>query len=197
MAEDFGKNFIPQKRVDPRQANLKIYHTVDSFTAVSILVFATVCFITIGIFVSGFFMNRQIEGLQKNVAGVSSQFNQTEVTELVSLDKKVSAVSEIISSHTSLTEIREFLEDNTQSNVQVLNYAFTEGGLQSGGPQLVIGGEALSYNTLANQLKIFEGSNFVSSVEFTDVGPTETGTIAFTATLAMKPSAFSYGVNIQ
>lgn len=198
MADDFGKNFIPQKRVDPRQANLKIYHTVDSFTAVSIISFATVAFFMLGIYGSGFFIQNQIEDLQTTAAQASSQFDSMEVRELVELDKKVAAVSSIISDHTSLTDIRDFLEEHTQTNVQVQSFSFIDGGAGGdGGKELIINGQALSHNTLANQAQIFENDMEIISSEFSDIAPTEIGTVSFTATLRLKDSTFSYSKQTQ
>jgi hypothetical protein len=198
MPEDFSKNFIPQKRVDPRRAGLRIYSTVDTLTAVAVILFSTVIFIIIGIYGSRFFIDKQAESLQVKVSDLSGQFNSMEVSELVVLDKKVNAVVDVIDKHTSITNIREFLEDHTQSRVRVISYSFSETGEDSKGTgTLVITGEALNYNTLANQQNIYVGDEDVIGVTFTDIKPTDTGMVAFTATMNLKESVFSYNALSQ
>jgi hypothetical protein len=200
MAENFGKNFIPQKRVDPGRTGLKIYNTVDTFTAIALIVSATVLFISIGIFGSGFFIDKQIESLQKEVSGLSSEFNSKEVNELASLDRTIAAASTVVGQHTSITDIRTFLEEHTQSKVQILKYSFKEGVVNSGEKtprSLVIKGEALNYNTLANQQNIYNNDSDITSIIFSGITPTENGTVEFTATIDLKDSAFSYNALSQ
>lgn len=198
MPEEFNKNFIPQKRVDPRRAGLKIYDTVDSFTALALILFSTAILFVGGIFASRMFVGNQITSLQEVVTHLSSNFNPIEVDELVRLDRKVQAASIVLKEHTSITDIRDFLEEHTQSRVQIQSYVFeektTEGSQQK---TITITGEALNYNTLANQQTIFENDSDIVSVSFTDMNPTETGFVEFTAHLLLTDSAFAYNVVSQ
>ena len=198
MNENFGKNFIPQKRIDLAQAGLKIHNTVDTFTAVSVLIFSATLFVIIGIFTSGFFINYQIESLQKKISVLTSRFMPVEVDALVSLSGKISAVDRVISEHTSITDIRTFLEDNTPTNVQVLTFVFDEvAGKNGSARELTIEGEAASYNTLANQSNILKMNKSISGVSFSNITPTEQGTISFKVTMNVKSDAFPYNKSIR
>jgi len=198
MPEDFNKNFIPKKRVDPKRAGLRIYHTVDTLTAVAVILFSTTVFVVLGLYGSAFVIEKQTRALQSEVSKLSGNFNSLEVSELVFLDKKVSAATQIINRHTSLTDIRNFLKDHTQSKVQVISYIFEETEEdQKKSQTIVIKGEALNYNTLANQQNIFMSNESVQSVVFSAIKPTEIGTIEFIATLNLKETIFSYNILSQ
>ena len=191
MNENFGKNFIPQKRIDLAQAGLKVHNTVDTLSAISVLIFSTVCFIAIGIFASSFYVDYQIKKLGENISVLTSTFDEKEVTALVSLSGKVTAVKSVIDSQTYMTSIKNFLKDNTVQRVQLESFVFNEAGEKGAPRTLTVEGYALSYNTLANQSQIFKSNMYLSNVVFDNIAPTDDGTISFKATMTVKNDAFS------
>lgn len=184
MPEEFEKTFIPRKRVNPSQAGLRIQTTVDTFTAVGLLVFSLVFFCGISLYGAQLYVKKDISKLEKQAISMAQIFDQSEIESLVMLDKKVLHVDSILSKHISITAVFDFLEQTTARNVVISRMSFSDS--PTAGLTLEVSGEAQSYNTLANQAKSYSNSKTVKSAVFSAVTPNTEGGINFDAAVAVN-----------
>ncbi len=190
MPEEFEKTFIPRKRIDPGQAGLRIQTTVDTFTAVGILVFATVFFIALSIFGARIYLSSDIMKLETEAVVRAQSLNQSDVESLVALDKQVGYVSDILKKHISISSVFDFLENTTVVNASIGQLSFT--GEKNGGVVLALSGSAESYNSLANQARAYNDSKSVKSAKFTGMTPNLEGEIDFGVEIAIETDAFRF-----
>jgi len=190
MDESFEKTFIPRKRMNPMSAGLKVESTISVFSTVALLLFSLAFFASIGIFVTGFFIEKKTDELRLQTTKDTAVLDKSEIEKIVSLDKKVTAVGTILNDHVSLSKILGFLESVTSARVMIddFNYIGENGRTQT----VTINGTAKNYNTLANQSKIFKENTMISKVAISNIEPNDVGEILFMAELEIKNGVFAF-----
>ena len=131
---------------------------------------------------------------QAELVSLEEQIEAQKTTELSELEDivqsykiKVDQFGEYLNSHVILTEVFDFIEDNTHPHV-----FFSQFSLSSLSYTVNLSGQADSFLSLGQQLIIFNNSEQINGVSLSNISLSETGDILFNVRLTLDQALFRY-----
>lgn len=110
------------------------------------------------------------------------------------IDAKIESAKNVLSQHRAVSQIFQFLETSTLSNVRFSDFDFSYLYTKDASPTIVLKGSTKNYATLALQSDEFMKSKFIKNIIFSNFSLGETGTVNFTVTMEFDPSFFAYQI---
>ena len=106
--------------------------------------------------------------------------------ELLAYERKINAFIDLLSKHKKTINIFSFLESKTHPDAW-----FTKFDLDTEKAELKVGGEALDFVTVGQQLMVFQGDQIIKNVTLSGLSLGEEGTgVVFDLLLAFDPQIF-------
>ncbi|MDP3784948.1 MAG: hypothetical protein Q8R12_02625 [bacterium] len=168
------------------QQEVRAKRGVGILMFLGIIFFILAFVILAGVFFYKNLLVRQVAGLNNSLKRLEADFEPPLIQELARTSKTLAAGKELLSSHSSVSRLFKFLEDNTVELVRFSNFIFSAKDLK-----LIVMGEAKSYTLLAQQASIFEHSPLVKKLSLSNLSLRENGNINFTAEIILDPSSIS------
>ena len=129
--------------------------------------------------------SKTMEDLQERIAQVGTK-DEKAVEAQVLLDKqKIDDFSGLFANHQKVSNFFKFLEENSHPKIW-----FNKLILNSEGSQVVLGGETANFETLGQQIVIFQNQELVKNVEITDLAIGKNGRATFSFSLSLDPEIF-------
>ena len=139
-------------------------------------------FATGGVYFYRQLLTRENADLTTKINALEDDIRQQSVNQqILDLDKRLSAAKQLLANHSILSNVFQLLEENTLPQVRFSSFA-----LQADPARLELTGEAISYNTIAQQVRIFEALPSLQDVEFGGLQLGEKGLLKFKMTLGYK-----------
>ena len=153
------------------------------------LIFSASVILALGIFAYELYLNYAIKSMARNLEDARAALEPETVIELTDLNKRIASTDELISRHSSLSVLFDFLEDNTLKGVRFSNFSYstTQQGLV-----VIMRGEALGYAALALQAEAFNQSKILENPVFSDLNLDERGNVVFSMKAGVNPNSISY-----
>jgi len=127
-----------------------------------------------------------LQDLQEQIAQVGTGDEKT-IEAQVLLDKqKIDDFSEIFANHQRASNFFKFLEENCHPNVW-----FGKLELNTQDDQATLSGEAAGFETLGQQIVIFQNQKLIKNVELSDFAVGTNGRVNFTLSLSLDPAIFN------
>jgi len=161
------------------------------FGALAVLVFIASVVVTGGAFFYKLSLKSEVGNLKSQVSSALAAIDRGAVDEIVSFDKRLSSVREILSRHVAVSKYFAMLEKETVSQVQFTNlrYAAPAGG----GLSINMNGKAKSYAAIALQEEKFLQDPNTLSVDFSGMKVDEkTGIVSFSLKGEFKNDLVKY-----
>lgn len=111
------------------------------------------------------------------------------IDELSQLTFSVNAAKILVSQHNAVSEIFKIISDSTLKDVRFSDFNLK---IIEKNPVVEMRGEANSYTNAAIQAKLFEQSDAVSRVTFSNFNLKEGGRVDFSVEITLSPSSFIY-----
>ena len=140
-----------------------------------------------GVFFYKRFLQQQIDDLSKSLKRLEADFDPALIQEFLKISKAIDASKAALAGHRSMSNLFDFLEENTLRDVRFASFAFTEKETS-----LTMAGEARSYTTLAQQASLLERSPLVRKISLSNLALKETGSISFTVDVKFDPMILSF-----
>ncbi len=138
--------------------------------------------------IAGFFiLSSSIKKSQKSLTDLENAFVSAKTSERISLEKEVlkyqkktEDFSKIVGGHLETSKVFDLLQKDCHPKVW-----FSQFNLDSKGNQIGLSGETQSFESLGQQLLIFQGEDFIESVNLEKVSISKEGKIGFSLSLSL------------
>jgi hypothetical protein len=164
MEQDFQTSFIPKKPlIDNR---VVVPHQVSLLTLISAFIFFTMLLVSGGLYFYQNLTANKIKEMGDSLNLSKDRFEPSRIKELQVLDKRLKAVDEIFSGHTTIAPIFKILQEITMKTVGYNKFDYKLGaGKDSGSVMVKISGQAADYRSVALQADLFsKNENLVNPV---------------------------------
>lgn len=178
MDPKFRSSFIPKQPLTSKgHGNSARRSSFNLLTFISTVVFLVAIFGTAGAFVYQFLIERSINQKGIELQSVRTTIEPEQVEAFKQLDRKLSAVREILDNHLAMTELFNFLEQSTLQSIQfdTFSHILNLDGTLTIGMQ----GKARSFSSLVLQSDIFLQSGFIRDAAFSNFNLDESGNVSF------------------
>lgn len=135
-----------------------------------------------GLFLYNRVFNEQIKVAEEDLESRRSEFSDTTVNQLISLDKRLSSIRILISQHIFPSNVLALIEKTTHPRVSFSAFLYS-----ADSRKIDLRGEAASYSILARQIGLFESSPNIDRVEFGGLSLGERGLVNFKMSIIFKP----------
>ncbi len=138
--------------------------------------------------IAGFFiLSSSIKKSQKSLTDLENVFTSAKTPERIYLEeevlkyqKKTEDFSKIVREHLETSKVFDLLQKDCHPKVW-----FSQFNLDSKGNQIGLSGETQSFESLGQQLLIFQGEDFIESVNLEKVSISKEGKIGFSLSLSL------------
>lgn len=125
-----------------------------------------------------------------SLVAARNSFEPTFIDNANALNKRIEAAKKLLNSHTVVTPIFDFLENDTLATVKFDTFSYD---LRDNGTSfLVISGQAKNFSSIALQSDIFGKEKFIKNPVFSDLNPDQNGNIVFKFNSSLDPTFVSY-----
>ncbi|MBX4200423.1 hypothetical protein KW790_03125 [Candidatus Parcubacteria bacterium] len=140
------------------------------------LVFTLAVLASLGVFGYKFYLSSEIgkKGAELDSAQASLQLDS--IKDLSRLNTRIVSVKQLLGRHTVVSKLFEFLEANTLRTVRFTDFGYNT---TNGQIKLQMRGLARGYASVAQQSDIFNKSNYLKNVIFSDLSLDERGNVTF------------------
>jgi hypothetical protein len=176
MDTKFRSSFIPKatlsEHVEERQST-------GFFGVVAIALFALSLLSTAAFFGYKMMLRSEVRNLKSQLASAEAAVDRAAINEIISFDKRLRAVKQVITQHVAISSFLAMLESTTASQVQFTDLKFTSD--PRGNISTQMGGKAKSYAVIALQEDSFVKDPNTVSANFGDLkADAKTGIVSFT-----------------
>lgn len=134
-----------------------------------------------------FILGSSVKKSQKSLTDLNNAFLSAKTSERVSLEKeilkyqkKTEDFSEVAGEHLETSKVFDLIQKDCHPKVW-----FSQFNLDSKGNQIDLSGETQSFESLGQQLLIFQGEDFIESVNLEKVSISKEGKIGFSLSLSL------------
>ncbi|MBI2096793.1 MAG: hypothetical protein HYT40_01395 [Candidatus Sungbacteria bacterium] len=133
--------------------------------------------------------------LQRNTAALKDEVEKMEqdlrdpqgpsnsnIDQILALDQKLGSLRQLLENHVIGSNVLQLLEGNTLPRVR-----YTTLSLAAEARKIDLAGEAASYLTLAEQVRVFESLPEVEAVNFSGLSLSDKGILSFKLSIIFKP----------
>ncbi|MBI4134864.1 MAG: hypothetical protein HY471_02010 [Candidatus Sungbacteria bacterium] len=159
----------------------------DFLFTVGLVVMIGAVLASLGAFVYGRMASSNAEVLKEEVKKLEVDLEPKLLDQILALDQKLRSIREVLESHVVSSNIFYFLEKNTLPQVRFLIFTYS-----ADQRRLELTGQAASYGTLAEQVRILEALDEVETVDFGGLSINEKGILNFKMTVIVSPSLTKY-----
>ncbi len=149
-----------------------------------------------GVFLFERQLESQVQQMEKKISAARESFGSDFITQMKTLDNRITAIKKLIQSHVIVTPIFQALQDATLRSVQYKSFTYTLGTDEVSKRRVVrveMNGTARNYETIALQSDAFAKSKFIKDAVFANLVVDERkGTINFKLNFNIDAAAVSY-----
>lgn len=175
MDTKFKSSFIPKTPFGEEGAERQ---GLGLFGAVAVLLFIVSLVATGGAFLYKMMLKSDIRNLQSQVSSALSAIDKQAINEIISFDKQLDSVREIMAEHVAISKYFEMLEEETVSQIQFTDLKYSAPA--EGAVIVSMNGKAKSYAAVALQEDVFLKNPNTISASFSNLKTDEkSGEVAF------------------
>ncbi len=125
--------------------------------------------------------------LEEKIIQVGTKDEKALETQVLVNKQKIEDFSKLFADHKKTSNFFKFLEDNSHPKIW-----FNKLELNSQDSEVVLSGETSSFETLGQQMVIFQNQALVKAVEISDLSLGKNGRASFTFSLSLDPKIFQH-----
>lgn len=195
MENKFQTSFIPKKSLEDT-GKVHVPTPLSIFFVISTIIAIVAVLSSAAIFGYSYYLNKRIVAVQGRVAAKQGVLNDSQVNNIVRVNNKLQAASNLLKNHTAVTGLFSFLEDNTLKNLRFNSFQFAY--LSPTRVSVSMKGQARSFGAVAKQSEAFASATkpYFKEPVFSDLGLDDSGRVNFSFTTSVNPSLVSYQQNL-
>lgn len=196
MESNIRSSFIPQAPISAPGAGGRRERKggMDLFLLLSLVLFFASIVLAAGVFLYVQYLTTAVESKRTQLQRAKEAFEPALIAELTRLDDRMKAADEVLSNHTSPSDIFALLQQLTLQTVAFSNFSFiAQNHLEMG---ITMQGVAQSVNSIALQADLLAKSGLILNPIFSNINRTIEG-VRFDFTAAVDPAQLRYrGVDV-
>ena len=152
------------------------------------IVFGLVAVVVLAYIVLSYLENnasKTMENLQERIAQVGTKDEKVLEAQVLLDKEKIDDFSKLFADHQRVSNFLKFLEENSHPEIW-----FNKLILNSEDSEVVLAGETANFETLGQQIVIFQSQELVKNVEISDLSLGKNGRATFTFTLSLDQEIF-------
>jgi len=135
-----------------------------------------------------YIQNQGIDEINKRMVGYSLYQQRIDENSIIDYKKKIDDFSLIIKNHKVSSNVFNFIEENTMSNVWFSNFDMSQSTYE-----IKLSGEAENIETLSDQIQTFENNkDNVKNINVLNSRVDANGKIRFLLSISLNPEIYSY-----
>lgn len=134
-----------------------------------------------GVLWYSYYLTSNTELLKQEVARLEEDLRPELINQLLNLDKKMSGLRVLLDNHVVTSNVFKLLEENTLTHVHFSSFSYF-----ADARKIDLSGEAATYSTLSQQVRLFEALPQVERVDFGGLAKTSGGRITFKMGIIFK-----------
>ena len=135
-----------------------------------------------------YIQNQGIDEINKRMVGYSLYQQRIDENSIIDYKKKIDDFSLIIKNHKVSSNVFNFIEENTMSNVWFSNFDMSQSTYE-----IKLSGEAENIETLSDQIQTFENNkDNVKNINVLNSRADANGRIRFLLSISLNPEIYSY-----
>ena len=128
------------------------------------------------------FQAKKVEELTVAIVQFGSHRQKDLEREILAHQRRIGIFSVLLKAHKIPSNVFDFFEQNIFSNIR-----FSSFRLNVGAPKIELTGTSEDVLTLARQLAVFKGSDFIINIDNLSLSREEEGGVVFTTSLSLSP----------
>ncbi len=194
MEPKFQSSFIPKGPIAQGPVTgARISRGGKSFFGlIATLIFAIALLSSIGVFGYRFYLSRSITSMGTDLEAARQNLQPSTITELTRLNSRLISTQRLLTNHSVLSPLFDFLETSTLKNVRFTDFKYVAKGRAH---ELSMRGQARGYAAVALQSDILNKSTYLKNQIFEGLDLDEKGNVVFTFSATVEPTLLSYRVN--
>lgn len=192
MEQNFQTSFIPKKPVVVERARPTARSGI--FLVFSVLVFLAVAVAYGGVYFYQNSLTQSIASKQKALELAKNRFEPGRISELDTLDRRISAAKSILSRHVAVSPIFAILENTTLPGIRYTSFTYE---LSDAGKVTVkLSGESSGYRGIALQSDLLTEDKDVLDPVFSNLSLDNRGNVLFDLTFSVRAELVNYASNL-
>lgn len=190
MEPKFQTSFIPKKPiVDDVGVSVGVVRETNIFSIIASIFFVLSLLAMGGLYAGKMVLTKQIAVADEDIKKQKDAFQVDEIKNLIDSNDRILSAKSLVEGHISLSPLLSLLQQLTVKRIRIigLNYAN-----KAGVPVLTLTGEALNYNALTDQSRIFSESSYMSNNKFSNFVLEDNGYIKVDFVTAIDTNLVSY-----
>lgn len=190
MEPKFNTSFIPKKPIVADSGLVSRAPEANNiFNTIATAIFILTLFATGAVFLYKNILIRQVSEADTALNEARSAFETEKIQSLLDLNARISSAKNLLEKHVVVSEVLGLLQSLTVKRMRFASFKYSN---SDGLPTLSLKGEVQTYNALAEQSRIFSGSEFIKNQKFSDFSLGENGNIGVTFFGTLDPQLTSY-----
>lgn len=192
MEPKFQSSFIPKSPVTasiPKTSTGRNVREKSLVGFLAMLVFVASVILAFGVFGYKFYLKYSIEKMGISLESARAVLQPEAIRELTRLDNRLVFSQELIGGHKIISPLFDFLETSTPVNLRFSSFSYTT---TDRGVELVLGGQARGYTTLALLSEVFNETQYFLNPIFFDINLNERGEVVFSFRASVDPGLITY-----
>lgn len=197
MDSKIKASFIPDKGLSERSGGARTSSgggLGDILMLLAVVVLAAVLALAAGVYLYDRFLETSVTKKSEQLTRAREAFDPILIKDLIRLDARLSAASDILARHLAPSEVFTLLQSLTLQSVSYKSMAYTIG--DDGVIRINMLGTAQSVNGVALQSSLFGEHNAIISPIFSELNIANTG-VTFSVAAILDPLALQYALVAQ
>jgi hypothetical protein len=195
MDQNFQTSFIPKKPIIEKRATSS--RPVGIFTIISFLIFFSILVASAGLYLYKGIITKKISSMKTSLELSKHKFEDTKISQLQLLDRRLRGSTDILSKHISVVPIFKVLESVTMKNIRYTKFSYTVNTEKETKINVKLSGQADGYRPIALQSDLFttKGKSLIDPV-FSNLVLNDKGSVMFELSFSVDPSFVNYKKNL-
>jgi hypothetical protein len=206
MEQNFQTSFIPKKPIiEDRIPEIRTSSpSVGPFTLLAIFIFFALLLSTGGLFFYKEYLIKNIQKMENNLKLAQNRFEPERISQLKSLDKRLSAANEVLSNHIAISPIFKVLQETTLKTIRYTKFSYNLSQVTTNQKVLIkMNGESFGYGInsgyrgIALQADILSKNKNIIEPVFSNLKLDEKGSVLFDLEFYVDSSFVDYKQMLQ
>lgn len=182
-------SFIPRKSLG-RESSIR-EKPVNLFLVIATLIFIVALLGSGGVYLYKYTLDKSIDASSKYLDERRTALEPTTINDLLRVDKRLHAASDLLNKHVVASSVFELLEDLTLKTISFSKFEYIN--VQNKGASIKLSGEAKSYGSVALEADTLNGNKqLIKSAIFSNLNLNERGNVTFDSVIMLDPDVTNY-----
>jgi len=190
MEPNFQTSFIPKKPMIETRAAPK--RAIGPFMIVAVFIFLSVAIASGGLYLYRESLKQNLAKMKSDLNIASNSFEPAKITQLGTLDKRLSAAKEVLGEHVAISPVFQMLESLTLKTIRFTDFSYSLAEDKSGKILVKMSGLGVGYRSIALEADLLTKNKNLINPVFSNLSLDEKGNVLFDLNFMVDPGFVNY-----